>query len=443
MSPGRGGGGVVFDLVIKGVAVVGPEGVVEGDLAVRGTRIARVAPVITEGARREIDGGGGWLFPGAIDPHVHLRDPGFPHKEDLASGTRAALLAGVTTVFDMPNTDPPTTTLARLQAKIARAREVAACRVGFLVSATADNLEELRVIEARRLAAGVKFFFSGTTGVSSAGGAGLLERLLGSTRLPVAVHAEDEAIISERLAATPPPTDPERFAAHHDAVRPIASARRAVAACVGAARNAGRALHVCHVSSLAELAEIERAGVPGVTAEITPHHAGLSFDGSCHVPRAWLKVNPPVRSEAERAGLMQALLDGRFDVAASDHAPHSAAEKSASEYARVPSGVPGVETLPLFVLGLVQSGQLDPVRAAGLLAGGAARAYRLADRGQLREGALADLALWPRPLPLAPFDATRVRSRCGWSPFAGHSLPACGPSLVVLGGRVVVSADNS
>lgn len=428
----------MLDLIIRGVAVVTPDGVVEGDLGVRGERIARIAPVIAEAARREVDGKGGWLFPGAIDPHVHLRDPGFPQKEDLASGTRAALLAGVTTVLDMPNTDPPTTTLARLEAKLARAREVAACRVGFFVAATADNQDEIRAIEARRLAAGVKFFFSGTTGTGASGGASALECLLRATRLPVAVHAEDEGVIREHLASLSAPTVPERFALHHAAVRPVEAARRAVATCVDTARRAGRGLHVCHLSSVAELAEIEAADLPGVTAEVAPHHAGLAVDGPCDVPRAWLKANPPIRSEVERAALLQAVLDGRVAALGSDHAPHTVAEKSAADYARVPSGVPGVETLPLWALALVQAGRLDPVRAASLMAGGAARIFGLSDRGQLREGALADLALWPRPLPLAPYASTRVQSRCGWSPFAGRVLVACGPSLVVLGGRVAV-----
>jgi len=433
----------MLDLVIKGAAIVTPDGVIDGDLGVRGERIARIAPTIAEAARRELDGKGGWLFPGAIDPHVHLRDPGFPHKEDLASGTRAALAAGVTTVLDMPNTDPPTTTLARLEAKLAHARQVAACRVGFFVAATVDNADELRAIEARRLAAGVKFFFSGTTGTGASGGAEALECLLRSTRLPVAVHAEDEALIRERLAALPAPASTERFAEHHAAVRPVEAARRAVATCLQAARHAGRGLHVCHLSSQAELAEIEAAGLPGVTAEVAPHHAGLAFDGPCDVPRAWLKANPPIRSEAERAALLEAVLAGRVQALGSDHAPHTVAEKSAAEYGRVPSGVPGVETLPLWALMLVETGRLDAVRAAGLLAGGAARIFGLADRGRLREGTLADLALWPRPLPLAPFDPTRVRSRCGWSPFAGRQLVACGPLAVVLGGKVVSQAAGS
>jgi len=432
----------MYDLVIKGAAIVTPDGVVEGDLAVRGERIARVAGSIAEAGRHELDGRGGWLFPGAIDPHVHLRDPGFPHKEDLVSGTRAALAAGVTTVLDMPNTDPPTTSVARLEAKLARAREVAACRVGFFVAATADNLAEVQAAEACGLAAGVKFFYAGTTNVSAAGGAALLGRVLGGTRLPVAVHAEDEAVIRERASGTPAPADPERFAAHHADVRSVEAARRAVEACVGAARRAGRGLHVCHVSSVAELSEIERAGVAGVTSEVSPHHAGLAFDGPCGVPRAWLKANPPIRAEAERAALLEALLSGRVDLVGSDHAPHTVAEKSAPEYARVPSGVPGVETLPLFVLALVQVGRLDPVRAAGLMAGRAAQVFGLAGRGEVREGALADLALWPRPLTLAPYDPARVRSRCAWSPFAGQALPATGPLAVLLGGRVAVTSGN-
>jgi dihydroorotase len=430
----------MLDLVIKGATIVTPEGVVEGDLGIRGERIARIAPGLTEGARRELDARGGWLFPGAIDPHVHLRDPGAPHKEDLGSGTRAAIEAGVTTVFDMPNTNPPTLTVASLEAKIARAQQVAACRVAFFLGASAGNAEQLRIAESRRLAVGVKFFFSGTTGTGASGGADALECLLRSTRLPVAVHAEDEGVIAERAAALPAPTDPERFALHHAAVRPVEAARRAVVACLQAARRAGRGLHFCHLSSEAELAEVEAAGLPGVTTEVTPHHAGLAIDGPCSVPRAWLKANPPIRVETERARLFAALVGGRVDVLGSDHAPHTVAEKSAPEYARVPSGVPGVETLPLWTLALVDAGLLEPVLAARLLAGGAARAFGLADRGQLREGTLADLALWPRPLALAPFDPVRVRSRCAWSPFAGHLLPARGPALVVLGGRVVVDS---
>jgi dihydroorotase len=426
-----------FDLILRDAAVVTPGGVVAGDLGVREGRVADLAPRLAGSATVEHDCGGDWVFPGGIDPHVHLRDPGNTHKEDLASGTLAALCAGVTTVLDMPNTRPMADSAARVAEKLALAREKAWCRVGFYIAAAPGNLGEIREAEARGLACGVKFFLGATTGALASGDARALEQVLGATRLTVAVHAEDEGRVACLRAALSEPTDPADFALHHARVRDAQAALQAVEECVGAARRAGRRLHLCHVSSAPELAFLQ--GVPREVAsvEVTPHHAGLSLEHFGEVPPAWLKVNPPIRGEADRAALEAAVLAGRADLLGSDHAPHTAAEKAARAYPQVPSGVPGVETLPLLVQAWLAQGRLDPVRAAWLTAGAAAQVFGLADLGEVRPGAWADLAVWPRALQAVPFDPARVRSRCGWSPFAGLPLPERGPRLVVLGGRVV------
>ena len=462
----------MIDLILRDASVVCPEGVLEGDVAIDGGRIAAILGQVHGGSRREIAAGGAWLFPGGIDPHVHFRDPGATHKEDLGSGSAAALRAGVTTAFDMPNTRPGTTSVERLQEKHARAEAfgcgVAAglrrgqpprARMHFFVALPGGDLDagldELARAADLGLAIGVKFFLGGTTGVGASGGEAALERVLRQIDLPVAIHAEDETVIQDRLARLAKPRDPSEFLAYHEASRPIEAAQRAVEAALRAAGRAQGRLHLCHLSSQAELAAGRQAAArarrelqqSSVSLEICPQHAAFSVDERSRLAEgrssAFLKVNPPIRHEQERVALEAAVLDEGFPelIVGSDHAPHTVDEKSALDVASVPSGVPGVETLWRWLHGLVELGELSPMRAAALGAGNAARRFGLRDLGVVAEGAIADLALRRRGVPFTPLDPGSLGSRCGWTPFAGHLLPPA-PSLVVLGGAVVVERSS-
>jgi dihydroorotase len=414
------------DLVFKAARVLDGNAEVIRDVALRGDRIDDVAASIGTPARSEIDCAGLWLLPGAIDMHVHLRDPGMPHKEDIASGTAAAVAAGVTTVADMPNTRPPTLTAEAFMAKLDRARRVARCNVLFYMGLGADNEDEIAAVVGHPAFAGVKVFLGATTGDLLSGEAALV-RALDRIDAPFVFHAERESLLrAAKDAFEGVPT-----AADHHRLRPAAAAVDG-ARFVASLAAPGRRLHICHLSCGDELPFLDAAR--GITGEVAPHHLWFTADDTAALGNR-LKVNPPVREAADRSALRAALADGRIAAVATDHAPHTADEK-ALPYPEAPSGTPGIDTMVASTLALVRDGVLTMARAVDAMSGAPARLLRLGTKGRIAPGCDADLFLWDPAAAWTPA-ATDLGTRCGWSPFEGMTL-AARPKAVWLAGRRVV-----
>ncbi len=396
-------------------------------MAVRAGVIERVAPSLSGPAREEVDCHGLALLPGAVDLHVHLREPGMTHKEDIASGTEAAVSAGVTTVFDMPNTSPPTTTLERLAEKAGAAARSARCHVRFYLALTADNLDEIERAASHPAFAGVKVFLGSTTGRTLVEDPGVIARALDRVPALFAFHAELESVLAAVRGSIPRPT-----ASHHQVLRPAEAAVAGARLVADLASRPGRRLHLCHLSSAGEIAVLSRARPASrLTAEVTPHHLFFTHEDTDRLGNL-LKVNPPVRAPADRDALLAALRDGPVNALATDHAPHTRHEKSLP-YPQAPSGVPGLDTLVPAALRLVQVGALDLPRAVGLLSENPAGIAGLDRKGRVAEGYDADLILCDLDRTWTPADAD-VRTRCGWTPFAGRTL-AARPLAVWVQGR--------
>jgi len=361
----------------------------------------------------EVDGRGCWLLPGAVDMHVHLRDPGWTHKEDLESGTRAAVAGGVTTVCDMPNTRPPTLGLEELRAKQHRALQVAHCEVLFYLGLGQDNLDRIASCLEEPAFAGIKVFLGATTGDLLSGDRAL-DRAVEQFPCLFVFHAEDEALLRQARQRV----GSEATAADHHRLRPpeavVQGARR-----VAALWRPGRRLHLCHLSAASEL-EVLREH-PGLTGEVAPHHLWFTAEDTAAQGNR-LKVNPPVRLPEDREALRAALADGTIAAVATDHAPHTAEEK-ALPYAQAPSGVPGLETSVPAILRLVQQGILSLHRAVEALSGAPVRILGLRDRGAIREGLRADCFLWDPEGAWIPAPGDFL-SRCPCSPFLGVPLAA-------------------
>mgnify|MGYP000234374283 CR=1 FL=1 len=416
----------MLDIVFKQAWIVDGDKVVVQDVGVRGTKIELVSPTISKEAKKEFDCTGLYLLPGAIDIHVHLREPGMTHKEDIETGTRAAVLSGVTTCFDMPNTIPPTTTFERFLEKVAIAKEKAWSDVKFYMALSADdNLKEIEKASKHEAFAGVKVFLGSTTGSLLLDNINLLEKAVQEIDALFAFHSEVESQILH-------PTQDDMDVAWHHILRPTQAVVEGLSLILGLAKKSSGRLHVCHVSSKDEVLTLKESSVPNLSAEVTPHHLTFTCEDAKRLGNL-LKVNPPLRTKEDIDALLSALREGVFSAIASDHAPHLLEEK-ALPYRNAPSGVPGLDTIVPFTLHLVQENIITLPQAQYLLSTGPAKISCLENKGLVAEGYDADLILCDIQ-KLWHVNNQDILSKCGWSPFA--SALCAKPAKVFFMGREV------
>lgn len=417
------------DLRLTGGTVHLASGPAPVDVGVTGGRIAAIGARGTIDAGETIDCTGLDVLPGVIDTQVHFREPGLEHKEDLASGSRAAVLGGITGVFEMPNTKPNTDTADALHDKLARARGRMWCDHAFYIGATAANAEQLGELERLPGAAGVKIFMGASTGDLLVAEDEPLARVLAHGRRRVAVHAEDEARMQARLGERVP-GDP----ASHPVWRDDESALLATQRILRLARAARRLVHVLHITTPAELALLAQ-NRDIATCETTPQH--LTLAGEDAYPRlgTFAQMNPPIRSAAHRDGLWQWLRQGVVDVIGSDHAPHTREEK-AKPYPDSPSGMPGVQTLLPLLLDHAANGRLTMARLIDLTSAGAERVFGIAGKGRIAAGYDADFTIVDLKARWR-IEESWLASRCGWSPFTGMELTGRPIGTVIRGRRVM------
>jgi dihydroorotase len=420
-----------FDLVVTGGTCVTPWGALETDLGVRDGRIAELGSLSGRVAAERFDAHGLHVLPGIIDSQVHLREPGLEHKETIASGTAAALLGGVTTVLEMPNTAPPTTSPEALADKLARVPGRASTDIAFFVGATEGNAEALASLERLPGCAGVKLFMGSSTGSLLVDDEAALTAVLRHGRRRVAVHAEDEARLRERRHLV---EAPGTSVDAHPVWRDERSAERATERCLRVARRFGRRVHIRHVTTAEELDLLE-AHRDVATFEVTPQHLTLSAPGCYETLGTLAQMNPPIREARHREALWHAVRVGLVDVIGSDHAPHTREEK-ARPYPASPSGMPGVQTLLPVMLTHVHDGLLSLSRLVELVASGPARVYGIARKGRIAAGADADLTLVDLKRR-ARLTHAMMRSACGWTPFEGMEVVGF-PVATVLHGRLAM-----
>ncbi|MCW0181692.1 MAG: dihydroorotase [Zavarzinia sp.] len=418
-----------FDLVVSGGTVVNQNGRGLADVGVIAGRIAAIGDLSRADAGRRVDATGLHVLPGVIDTQVHFREPGLEHKEDLASGSLAAVMGGVTAVFEMPNTKPSTTTPDDLDDKLRRARHRMFCDHAFYAGATEDNMGALAAMEAMPGCAGIKVFMGASTGSLLVAEDAGLEKVLTTGRRRIAIHAEDEARLKERRAIA----DSGDVGDHcnwRDPVSALMATKRAVAI----ARRHGRRIHILHVTTAEEMAFLGQHK-DLVTVETTPQHLTLAAPEAYRRLGTYAQMNPPIREAHHRAGLWEAVRAGIVDVIGSDHAPHTAEEK-AKPYPNSPSGMPGVQTLLPLLLDHAAKGALTLERVVDLTSAGAQRIFGLAAKGRIAVGYDADLTL----IDLAAtreITADWLASRCGWSPFEGDTVTGW-PMATIIRGHVVM-----
>ncbi len=418
-----------YDLVIRGGTVATSSGIVETDVAVRAGRIAGIGSFAHASAGDIMDAKGLHVLPGVIDTQVHFREPGNEHKEDLESGSRAAVLGGVTAVFEMPNTYPPTTSRLALEDKLARARGRMHCDYAFYVGATPQNIGALGELERAPGAAGVKAFLGSSTGTLLLDEEDAILGALKSGTRRMAVHSEDEARLKERK--------PFALAGHpetHPVWRDAETARRSTERVLKLARQAGRRLHVLHVTSADELPLLAEAR-DIATVETTPQHLTLAAPECYERLGTYAQMNPPIRDVSHRDALWKAVREGLIDVIGSDHAPHTREEK-AKTYPDTPSGMPGVQTLVTILLDHVNAGRLSLERFVDLTSAGAARIFGIASKGRIVRGYDADFTIVDLKAKRRIENAW-IASKCGWTPFDGLETTGWAVATIIRGQTVM------
>ncbi len=419
-----------YDLVLRDAVVMTPSGRERIDVGIRGERIAALGHLSGAGAAEVMRLPGLTVLPGVIDSQVHFREPGLEHKEDLESGTRAAAFGGVTTVFEMPNTNPPTVTEADLRDKLSRAEGRAYTDYAFFVGASPDNVDDLATLELLPGCAGIKVFMGSSTGSLLVEDDATLERVLSRLRRRAAIHAEHEPRLRDRR-------DRAERAAHpsaHPEWRDPESARMATERLLALAERTKASVHVLHVTTAEEMALL--AGHRDLaTVEVTPQHLTLIAPDCYERLRTFAQMNPPIRDVSHREALWKAVREGIVDVIGSDHAPHTEEEKQ-RPYPASPSGMPGVQTLLPVMLDHVHRGHLSLERLVDLTSAGPARVYRLAGKGRIAVGYDADLTVVDLKQSRR-IDGDWLASRCGWSPFDGMAVTGW-PRLAMLRGRVIM-----
>ena len=417
------------DLILKGGTVVNHDGVGLRDVAIRDGRIAGIGSFAASRGGETIDCRGLHILPGVIDTQVHLREPGAEHKEDLATGGRAAVMGGVTTVFEMPNTRPLTVTAEALADKVRRASNRMYCDFAFFIGGTRENTAELPELERLPGCAGVKVFMGSSTGSLLVEDDDGVRAILRAIRRRASFHSEDEPRLRERRHLRV-----EGDPGTHPLWRDEDVALTCTTRLVRLARETGKRVHVLHITTAQEMAFLQ-AHKDVASVEATPHHLTLVAPDCYQRLGTLAQMNPPVRDAAHRAALWHGLAQGVVDVLGSDHAPHTREEK-AKPYPASPSGMTGVQTLVPLMLDHVHAGRLSLARLVDLTSAGPARLFGIARKGRIAAGFDADLTVVDLGCRQT-ITHDWIASRAGWTPYHGMQVTGWPVGTVVRGAKVM------
>ena len=418
-----------YDLILKGGTLVNHDGEGARDLGIRGGRFAAIGDLSRAAAGEVIDCKGLHLLPGVIDSHVHFREPGLTHKEELESGSRGAVLGGVTAVFEMPNTDPLTVDAAAIADKVKRGHHRMHCDFAFYVGATRENTRHLGELEMLPGVCAVKVFMGSSTGSLLIEDDEGVRAVLKSIRRRAAFHSEDEYRLRERMNLRVE-GNPSSHPVWRDAQAALMCTQRLIAL----ARETGKRVHVLHVTSKEEavfLADHKDVA----TAEATPAHLTLAAPECYERLGTLAQLNPPIRDAGHREGLWRGIAQGVIDSTGSDHSPHTREEK-AQPYPKTHSGMTGVQTLVPIMLDHVNAGRLSLLRFVDLTSAGPARVFGIAAKGRIAVGYDADLTVVDLKRRETITDKW-IASRAGWTPYAGVTVTGWPVGTVIRGHKAM------
>jgi dihydroorotase len=411
------------NILIKNANIVNEGKIIQGDVMIENDRIAEVGGSISVKAAdtKVIDADGQFLLPGMIDDQVHFREPGLTHKATIETESKAAVAGGITTFIEMPNTIPQATTIELLEEKFSRAAETSWANYSFMFGGTNDNLEEILKVDKTKVA-GLKLFLGSSTGNMLVDDPKVLEKIFSKTDLLISVHCEDEGTIRNNLAEYQKLYGDDIPVEMHPIIRSEEACYLSSSNAIKLAKKTGARLHVFHLSTKKETELFDKKkplSEKRITAEVCIHH--LWFSDQDYASKGnKIKWNPAVKTAEDRDGLLKALNDGRIDVIATDHAPHTLEEKN-NVYTKAPSGGPLVQHALVALFEMYHNGKLSVETIVQKTAHNPAILFEIKDRGFIREGYKADLVLIDSNSPWT-VSKENILYKCGWSPFEGRAF---------------------
>ena len=422
---------MTYDLILKNGTAITVSGEEKIDIAVQGEKIVALGDISADEGKKVIDCTGLHILPGVIDSQVHLREPGNNHKEDLATGGLSAIAGGVTSVFEMPNTNPSTTSKEAFLDKIERAKGRMHTDHAFYIGATAENTHLLHELERLPGCAGIKIFMGSSTGNLLVHDDETLEKALANGRRRIAIHAEDEQRLIERTHIAENGADPK----YHPEWRDVTTTLTATKRIVKLSEKTGRKIHILHISTKDEMEYLSNYKGQQITVEVLANHLTLSAPDCYDQLGSLAQMNPPVRDKTHQDGLWKAVQNGTVDILATDHAPHTLEEK-AQTYPKSPSGMPGVQTLVPIMLDHINAGRLSLLRFVDLCCHAPARVFGLRNKGFIRMGYDADFTIVDMKKKVT-IQSKDMHYKCGWTPFDGKTVTGY-PVQTILRGNVIV-----
>lgn len=419
-------------ILIKSATIVNEGRSFAADILVKNGFIEKIDSGISIPADREINAEGLYLFPGCIDDQVHFREPGLTHKADIYNESRAAVAGGITSFMEMPNTVPNTLSQELLEDKYLIASRTSAANYSFFMGAANDNLEEVLKTDPRSVC-GIKVFMGSSTGNMLVDNEKTLEGIFREAPMLVAVHCEDEATIRANTANFKALYGDDLRPEMHPLIRSAEACYRSSSFAVGLAKKYRTRLHILHISTAIETALFDNT-IPlaekHITAEACIHHLWFS-DEDYATKGNLIKWNPAIKLASDREAIFKAVMDGRIDVIATDHAPHTIEEKS-QPYIKAPSGGPLVQYALVAMLEFYKQGKISLEKIAEKMAHNPAICFRISNRGFIREGYHADLVLADLSKP-TEVTKENILSKCGWSPFEGQTFSSSVHTTIVSG----------
>lgn len=421
----------MYDLILKNGTLVNEGSIYESDIAIKGDRIEKISSSIDVEAKKIIDLDGKYILPGLIDDQVHFREPGLTHKGNIQSESRAGLAGGVTSYFEMPNVNPTTTNRKNLQAKFDLAATKSHANYSFYMGASNTNIDEIKQLD-NTLACGLKVFMGASTGDMLVDNQDTLEAIFKEAPVNIVTHCEDTPTIIENEKAIIAEYGEDIDAKFHPRIRDAASCLKSSQLAYDLATKHGSNLHILHLTTADEMKLFTEGEITGkkITAEVCVHH--LFFSEADYETRGnFIKCNPSVKSEQDRLALIDAVQKNKIDIIATDHAPHTLEEKQ-QPYLQAPSGLPLNQHSLLVLLDFYNKGIFTLEQIVQKTSHNIAERFQIKDRGYIREGSFADLAIVDLSANTLVTNEN-ILYHCGWSPFIDCTFPAAVVHTIING----------
>ena len=410
----------MYDLVLKNCKIINENSIFESDIAIKDSRIEKISVDISSDTKQVVDVNGRYVIPGLIDDQVHFREPGLTHKGEIATESKAGLAGGVTSYFEMPNVNPTTTTNENLTKKFELASTRSLSNYSFHLGASNTNIEEIKKADIHQAAA-LKVFMGASTGDMLVDDLDALDDIFNYSPLIVVTHCEDQKTVEKNEKIFHEKYGENVSAEHHHLIRDVESCYRSSSLAVGLAKKYDADLHVFHLTTEKEMDLFTAGNIDGkkITAEVCVHH--MFFNESFYSKLGnQIKCNPSIKNESDRTALIKALLENKIDIIATDHAPHTWDEKN-NTYTQAPAGLPLVQHGMQILMDFYDQNIISLETVVEKTSHNVARRFQIKDRGFIREGYFADIAILDIDKPYT-VSKENILYKCGWSPFDGHNF---------------------